>query len=68
MEDLIADPPLPLVLCGSTDMDRLTRFPASDVDGVFMVDVRVIVVHIPLFCLLHSYNGLPYRASREFDR
>jgi hypothetical protein len=28
-------------------MDRLAPFPASDVDGMLLVDIRVLVVYIP---------------------
>ena len=45
-------------------MDCFAHFPSSDVDGVFLVDVRAIVVYI-----LHSvdaflYNGLPYPVDK----
>lgn len=47
MVDYTADQSLHLTLCGSIDMDRLAHFPASDVDGVFLVDIGAVVVYIP---------------------
>ena len=42
----MADQSLHLTLCGPIDMDRLAHFPASDVDGVFLVDIGAVVVNI----------------------
>ena len=44
--NLMSDQPLPFGVV-SADMDGLTHFPAFDVDGVFLVDTRAIIVYIP---------------------
>jgi len=36
-------------------MDRFAHFPTSDVDGVFLVDVRAIVSYICFVLFIHFY-------------
>ena len=63
---LLADQSSPSdIVCGSTDMDRLAYFLASDVVGVFLVETGAAVVHTPHLFML-SHDGLPSRSDRVY--